>query len=595
MSACGNWRKKDKCLIDHNKLDSFIELALSKFEYKDPHPDLYKATGSHAYFIIHNNCLVPDLVIFNQTFNKNFCYYDFKSNAFNPFPRKKFLIEKKNKNENNISAGSFEEDPQWMNVEINELDVNGELKFESLPREDKREFKDESIIKESRKSSDSKLQETFDFNYNLNQLKDEENDEKSKEYKDRKNSNEEFNLYSNLKGTKGFEETKSVKSSHEDAQFNMEIFDHNTSNLLDNNEFGFNMNLFNENEEYKELRELKELKDNSFEKDDSNSTKININKLFEKDSDTQEEKEDKKSEGKKYYVNNNYTNIQINMPPTYNFPPPYMNFVKMNLSGGMPPMQPIHPIHSIHQQINKGKDKKDDKKLFVNNMQNQMFLPNLQYNPQLHNMLVLMQQQAAQLGQNKDIKTQLESQYIENPSQVILKNMIDKGWFVSTEKEKLMNFNSIELLDFLEVYYKFDKKYEIYNIQDYQSDMYFTPMTLLENLREIVPAFKAKMQYQKNMMNRGVSINNLNMMNNIDIMKVGMMRGMSQPTNIEKENLSINSKEIKENPMVPQISNEKRDSNTSSGKSFTINNIKIEEDKRKKIKVMPISQKNKNN
>jgi len=96
---------------------------------------------------------------------------------------------------------------------------------------------------------------------------------------------------------------------------------------------------------------------------------------------------------------------------------------------------------------------------------------------------------------------QSDNQYIEDPVQIIYKNLYEKHWFVHTDGDnnlkKLINFNSMELLEFLELNDK-EGKIDKFTIQDYTSDMYFNPKTLLENLRETLGQLRSKMTSQMN-------------------------------------------------------------------------------------------------
>lgn len=809
MSTTTNWRKgKEKSTIDYQKLDSFIELALSKFEYKEPLSSLYTATGSHAYYIINNNSLTPDLVIFNEIFNKNVCFYDFKGGSYNPFPRKKFNIEqkkRKNFDKSNLqqddlnSHGSFEEDPQWVDVEIGELDkVN--LQFQSLPflnpnsdqqiptklekygkcdkydkfdkfdnkftREKNKENKDDNSInlsnledrnengvnKSNQLDGDKDNEYAGDFNmgifcdqnessiinpentshdygFNINSSENNKNDGFLESMSQIRNTLMDPNLdhkINNNRGISAFQhtknnenesfndkpaeflnensETKSRKSSFNQASLinnfdlnlicgdkhhSKDLSINNTSNIdfetkesksrklseaknsrVDNeakvsikvNQGETAKHIAKDTEEVKDHKESIEIKDNkekeikeSVDKEEDNTNKSNSN-----------------SGGKNYYVNNNFTNIQINMTPNlmgnqmnfpfhllnYNMPfNPYMRpgyNVNMNSMTGMQVNNEQQnnmnnmsnninsvqisqekttkislydvPENQSEQILNKNistnstnvnsntnpitntKDNKINNNMLNNNF---MFMQNMQYNNQMQAYMNMMQQ-----GQNKDVQTtqnqisNFDSQFIENPSAVIVKNMYLKNWFVLTEKDKLINFSSIELLDFLEMYYKAEKKYEILHINDYQSDMYFNPVTLLEYLREIVPSFKFKMPNPSTMMfhqmggmfkpNQGIYNKNTSTNNNTNTNSNNNNTGNS---NSNTNNLHKGSTDVNEDKGYKSSynsgnynSNSNYDYNKQNNyqKSYTVNNITIEEDKRKKFKVYPSSQAYKN-
>ena len=86
-----------KKYIDLNKLDMFIQSSLEKFKLVDPMKELYDATKNDANSIISHKSTIPDLVIWNKKFNKNFCFYDcdYTLNKENLFPRYQFFLRVK--------------------------------------------------------------------------------------------------------------------------------------------------------------------------------------------------------------------------------------------------------------------------------------------------------------------------------------------------------------------------------------------------------------------------------------------------------------------------------------------------------------------
>ena len=80
---------------DFQKFDDFIQNSLDKFKFVDPMPEMYEATGNDANFIISHKSTIPDLVIWNKTFNKNECFEGADYNADNPFPRFQFYLRVK--------------------------------------------------------------------------------------------------------------------------------------------------------------------------------------------------------------------------------------------------------------------------------------------------------------------------------------------------------------------------------------------------------------------------------------------------------------------------------------------------------------------
>jgi len=83
---------------DLKNLDEFIQKCLDKFRFVEPKRELYEATGNDKDLIISHKSTIPDLVIWNKTFNKNICFIGANTLIHNEFPRYLFYIKiKKNK------------------------------------------------------------------------------------------------------------------------------------------------------------------------------------------------------------------------------------------------------------------------------------------------------------------------------------------------------------------------------------------------------------------------------------------------------------------------------------------------------------------
>ena len=91
-------------------LDDYIQNCLNKYKpVEKPDPSLYQnTTEQERDFIISRKSTIPDLVIWNKTFNKNECFYEANTDIQNDFPRYRFYLRLgnkdksgKNKNEKN--------------------------------------------------------------------------------------------------------------------------------------------------------------------------------------------------------------------------------------------------------------------------------------------------------------------------------------------------------------------------------------------------------------------------------------------------------------------------------------------------------------
>ena len=91
-------------------LDNFIQNCLNKYKpLEHPDPSLYTNTAENEKdLIISKKSTIPDLVIWNKTFNKNDCFIDANPEVQSDFPRYRFYLRLgnkdkggKNKNEKN--------------------------------------------------------------------------------------------------------------------------------------------------------------------------------------------------------------------------------------------------------------------------------------------------------------------------------------------------------------------------------------------------------------------------------------------------------------------------------------------------------------
>jgi hypothetical protein len=91
MSKVYNYKSKLH-FTKFRELDDFIQNSLDKFFFVEPWKKLYENTGIFSRYIISNKSTIPDLIIFNKTFNKNDCYEGADRNYFNKFPRMRFIL-----------------------------------------------------------------------------------------------------------------------------------------------------------------------------------------------------------------------------------------------------------------------------------------------------------------------------------------------------------------------------------------------------------------------------------------------------------------------------------------------------------------------
>ena len=119
---------------DLKNLDDFIQKCLDNFKFVEPKKELYETTGIDKDLIISHKSTIPDLVIWNKSFNKNNCFIGANTYVQNEFPRYLFYIKikknkKKNNNnikkdDNNFNIDFFENNISKNNTSINEKKDN---------------------------------------------------------------------------------------------------------------------------------------------------------------------------------------------------------------------------------------------------------------------------------------------------------------------------------------------------------------------------------------------------------------------------------------------------------------------------------------
>jgi hypothetical protein len=117
---------------DLKKFDDFIQDSLYKYFYVKPWERLYTNTGKVHHDIISDKSTIPDLVIYNKSFNKNDCFfYSNKNSKYIKFPRVQFLLRPKKVNNYNPSC-TYGEDERKKEKEDENIKP---FEFKSIPKE----------------------------------------------------------------------------------------------------------------------------------------------------------------------------------------------------------------------------------------------------------------------------------------------------------------------------------------------------------------------------------------------------------------------------------------------------------------------------
>ena len=249
--------------------DNFIQNCLDKFKFVNPRKEFYDVTGKDANLIISHKSTIPDLVIWNKTFNKNLCFQDGDIEKENPFPRYQFYLrikgnkkdKKKNEDKNNniqkikklnkIKKDSYKENGDLnnknnqlkkQNNQTKEIGINGNIK-------DEEKINDFFYREKTEDNSNNKINESKQNKTNFN-IKEESN---NKININLLFSNDEENNNQEVKKTKKKkkEKKKKIQNSNEKNPQNI-LYNPNLTSLDRNNPNQFNLyyqlqqkNLFN--------------------------------------------------------------------------------------------------------------------------------------------------------------------------------------------------------------------------------------------------------------------------------------------------------------------------------------------------------------
>ena len=105
---------------DLDLFDDFIQSALDKYNFTPEIPKLDESAEKFHDYILNEESQIPDLIIYNKTFNKNDCFSGKFYFGFNKFPRKKFVLNaqnsKKDRENNNLEEKTNNNTEDMINV-----------------------------------------------------------------------------------------------------------------------------------------------------------------------------------------------------------------------------------------------------------------------------------------------------------------------------------------------------------------------------------------------------------------------------------------------------------------------------------------------
>ena len=189
------------------ELDLFIQNSLDKYFYVEPWKKLYERTGKLHRDIISDKSTIPDLIIYNKTFNKSDCFIESKGKTFIKFPRMRFILRPKYKKEYNPFSTygdesevyfyfkrDISEDIKNKNISLNK-DLNDSENIEKNETKTflKPKFFEEKFIDEDNIEQKDKVKERKQ-DLNIKKSLKEEDDEEEPEW-----ANDNVENYNNIK------------------------------------------------------------------------------------------------------------------------------------------------------------------------------------------------------------------------------------------------------------------------------------------------------------------------------------------------------------------------------------------------------------
>ena len=127
------------------ELDLFIQNSLNKFFFVEPWKKLYERTGNNHRDIISDKSTIPDLIIYNKTFNKSDCFFESNEKTYIKFPRMRFLLRPKYKKEYNPidTYGKNDEVYFFIKQEIPEYNNNINIPLNNKFKDEKKNYLNE--------------------------------------------------------------------------------------------------------------------------------------------------------------------------------------------------------------------------------------------------------------------------------------------------------------------------------------------------------------------------------------------------------------------------------------------------------------------
>ena len=203
-----------------NKNDEWIQLLLNNYKYYDEKKEFDENTGDDVDLVISHKPIIPDLVIYNKTFNKNNCFLEGNTKERNNFPRKQFFIRFTEKDKEQLKK-----------FNINRKNKEKEKKIEN-------NYTTQDLKKDNN-------------NYNNNNLNEKENENEVTQ-KDEKNKNEEINKNIDKNGEQIKEEKEKTEEIGDEKEIDSEEEEKNSEEKEEEDEENNNNDIESNEEEKNE-------------------------------------------------------------------------------------------------------------------------------------------------------------------------------------------------------------------------------------------------------------------------------------------------------------------------------------------------------
>ena len=201
------------------RLDENIQNILNAYKYYDEKEEFKNNTGKDFDLIISHKSTIPDLVIFNKTFNKNNCFTDANIKEKNSFPRNKFYIRfnKKDKEKYNNLKKNKQNKQNKFNIEKNnqsEITIkennNEKTKEVNLNVEKKEDNKNKNEENEDEEEGESEEDDDEEEGESEEDEEEEEDEKENDSKKDEKNEEFEGEEVKNNEEKKNNENNKKI-------------------------------------------------------------------------------------------------------------------------------------------------------------------------------------------------------------------------------------------------------------------------------------------------------------------------------------------------------------------------------------------------